>query len=373
MNRSSLCRRHAGAVLAVSAGWLWGIGAGAADGLQPAFRLDLTERYPQLTQNAFNSPIFHAPAPGTLVMIQGQCVYGGPPTAVVSHDQGRTWSPWTAFSTWPNRPYADVVHHGGQLLAFTLEARYLDGTDVWFSQDDGVTWTGGSRMVEGAGRWVPMNQRALVTAKGRVILPIDVVLGVEGPGPDNVGVLYSDDAGRTWQRSPFFGPPPPLPTAPEGYGEPACVELADGRIWMVFRALGGHLGQAWSADGGATWGPPSATTLISPLSAVNAKRIPGSAAVVVCWDQAQPGTGPDFASRAFPRTPLVFAVSHDNCQTWSQPVVVDSSPQAIYPSLYLSEQEMFVGYLTVPPGANPAGGAHCVLAVYDLQAVLACR
>jgi hypothetical protein len=140
---------------------------------------------------------------------------------------------------------------------------------------------------------------------------------------------------------------------------------------MVFRALGGYLGQAWSSDGGATWGPPSATTLVSPLSAVNAKRIPGTSAVVVCWNRAQPGTGADFTSRAFPRTPLVFAISRDECQTWSEPVVVDTNPQAIYPSLYFSDTEMFIGYLTVPPGANPGGGAHSVLAVYSIQALLA--
>jgi hypothetical protein len=212
-------------VLAAAWGLYEGGEAMAADGLQPSFRLDLTQQYPQLTQNGFNSPIFHSPAPGTIAMIQGQCAYGGTPTAVVSTDAGRSWSNWEAFSTWPNRPYADVVRQGQQLLAFTLEAKYLQGTDVWFSQDNGVTWTGGSRMVEGAGQWVPMNQRALVTRSGRVILPVDVVLGNEGPGPDNVGTLYSDDSGRSWKRSPFFGPPPPLPTMPEGYGRNAKLRV----------------------------------------------------------------------------------------------------------------------------------------------------
>ena len=101
---------------------------------------------------------------------------------------------------------------------------------------------------------------------------------------------FSDDAGRSWKQSPIFGPPPRCPTKPEGFGEPAVVELADGKIWMVFRTRFGHLWQAWSADGGAHLGRQRLRGLVSPMSAVNAKRIPGTDAVIVLWNNAKPGT-----------------------------------------------------------------------------------
>ena len=357
-------------VRTILAAGLWlgcAIEAIAADGLQPVFRLDLTQQYPHLTQNDFNIPIFHSPSRGQLVLIQGQCLYGGAPTAVVSDDQGRTWRDWEAFSTWPNRPYFDIVRRGNELLAFTLEADHWKGPVVWWSENNGQTWAGGNRAVQDPVKTITMNQRVLLTSSGRLIVPVEELLpgGMEGPGPEKVGTVFSDDAGRSWKRNPFFGPPPGYPTAPEGLGEPAVVELTNGKMWMVIRGLGGHLWQAWSTDDGATWGPPSATTLESPLSAVNAKRIPGTNTVVTCWNHATPDS-----SLYIPRTPLVFAISNDNCQTWSQPVIVDTNPQAIYPSLYFSDTEMFIAYLTVPPGVNPNGGAHIALAVYDIQSIL---
>jgi hypothetical protein len=338
----------------------------AADDLQPTFRLDLTQKYPQLTKN-LNSPIFHSTAQGQLVMIQGQCA-DRPHSALISDDQGRSWRKWEGFSTWPAPPYADVVRRGNELLAFTMEPNVLNGTHVWWSKDEGLTWAGGSLLVKHTRQWVPMNQRVLLTSGGRLLVPIDVLLGPEGPGPDNVGTLYSDDAGRSWKQSPLVAPPPGYPTMPEGIGEPATVELANEKIWMVARGLGGHLLQAWSTDGGATWGTPSATTLVSPLSAVSARRIPGTNAVVVCWDNAKPGASLDWLTVAFPRTPLVFAVSRDNCQTWSKPVIVDTSKVAIYPSICFSHKEMFLAYLTTS-SEREAKDVHTVLAVYNIRSL----
>jgi hypothetical protein len=124
--------------------------------------------------------------------------------------------------------------------------------------------------------------------------------------------------------------------------------LANGRTWMVARGLGGHLLQSFSDDDGVSWATPSPTTLVSPLSAVNAKRIPGTNDVICIWDNAQPGTSTTFgddSSLWAPRYPLVYAISKDNCQTWSQPVVIDSN-WAAYPSIIFSDTQMFVAYET---------------------------
>ena len=237
-----------------------------------------------------------APHKVQLVMMRGNT--GTSNDSLASDDQGRTWHTWNAYSTWPHVYYQDVVRQGNELLAFGLTSSdAFSGTHLWQSNDQGSTWTGGASIAP-ADNWVTMINRVSLTSSGRVIVPVDQMLGGEGSGPDNVGTIYSDNAGQSWQQSPFFGPPPGYPTAPEGIGEPAVVELANGKTWMVCRGLGGHLWQSFSDDDGATWGTPSPTTLVSPLSAVNAKRIPGTNAVIAIWDNATPGTSTTLASTA---------------------------------------------------------------------------
>jgi Neuraminidase (sialidase) len=278
------------------------------------------------------TPILYLTPQNELVMIPGYGTLGTSATALASDDQGKTWHTWDAFSTWPAMAYADVVRRGTELLAFGFNSNdgYAGGTYLWQSSNDGLTWTGGNVLTT-PDSWAPMNQRVLLTTSGRLIVPVEqIVSGSEGSGANNVGTIYSDNGGQSWTRSPIFGPPAGYPTAPEGIGEPAVVELANGKDWMVCRGLGGHLLQSFSDDGGATWDPPSATTLVSPLSDANAKRIPGTNDVICIWDNAQPGTSTDFGAGGAgsslwgPRYPLVYAISKDNCQTWSQPVVIDS-------------------------------------------------
>jgi len=362
------------AVLAVGL-WPGGATGGTAAELMPHLRLNLSQTYPMDIWKGEVSPILHRTTQGHLALIQGNNSIGKPPHAMLSEDQGRTWHDWEAFRTWPKMAYADVVRKGDELLAFGFNDRdCYQGTYVWWSKDEGLTWEGGKRLTTDADRWAPMNNRVLVTSKGRLILPVEQLLGAEGPGPNQIGTLYSDDSGRSWQRSPIFGPPPPLSDRPEGFGEPSTVELPDGRVWMVFRTRLGHLWQAWSTDGGATWGEPTSTGLVSPLSAVNAKRIPGSDTVVVFWDNAKPGTSTQWNDNPNlwrPRSPLVFAISRDDCTTWGKPVVVDPGTAA-YPSVCFSEQEMFACYWADPdPQAvylNP--NSSLILVAYDLRLLL---
>jgi hypothetical protein len=76
-----------------------------------------------------------------------------------------------------------------------------------------------------------------------------------GTGNNTIDVVYSDDAGVTWQRAGL------RLTAPvyEGYNganygavEPNVVPLPDGRLWMLIRTQTGWLYQTFSRDG-VTW------------------------------------------------------------------------------------------------------------------------
>ena len=292
---------------------------------------------------------------------------------LASDDRGRTWRHWDACSTWPKMWYTNVVHRGNELLAFGCkQADGWDGNNVWWSKNEGLTWEGGNRVTQDAKNWAGSN--VIVTSSGRLIQALhQMVDGPEGPGSCQVGTIYSDNGGRSWKRSPIFGPPPPLPDRPEGFGEPQVLELAKGKIWMVFRTRFGTLWQAWSDDGGATWGKPSSTGLVSPLSNLVARQIPGTDAVILLWNNAKPGATANWNVRPnlwTPRSPLVYAVSKDNCQTWSKPVVIDTGTAA-YPMVCFSDKEMFVTYWEDPdPNAfysNPK--SHLILVAYDINSL----
>jgi hypothetical protein len=90
---------------------------------------------------------------------------------LASDDQGRKWRAWDAYQAWPKMHYSDVVCRGDELLAFGHNTNDgYTGTYLWRSSNEGRTWTGGKRLAEDTDRWSPMNQRVLLTSRGRLIL-----------------------------------------------------------------------------------------------------------------------------------------------------------------------------------------------------------
>ena len=335
--------------------------ASAEEPAQPRFRLNLHEKYPEeLARWKEGTPTFFRSGKGELVLIWSSGPEGH---AMVSADEGRTWHDWPAIRAWPKDAGRIVIRRGEELLLLGNQRTYC-------STDEGKTWRERGRIIKfprcGAWHW-------LLTSKGWLVGSLDFLIGAEGPDPDLIGTVVSEDGGQTWRICELFGPPPGHPDRPEGFGEPAVVELADGRIWMIFRTCLGHLWQAFSTDGGYTFGERTPTILTSPLANANAKRIPASDAVVVVWNNAKPGTSKNFSecpSLWRPRAPLCFAVSHDNCKSWSRPVIIFPGT-GIYPSLYFSDNEMFIIYMANPDPAVRAGAKyHLEFVIYDKQTVL---
>jgi hypothetical protein len=88
-----------------------------------------------------------------------------------------------------------------------------------------------------------------------------------------VGTLYSDDDGQTWRHSNLIEAPPHEPNERDksvrwqnGATEPTVVELGDGRVWMIIRTSLDYHYQAFSTDGGATWGPPEPSPFYGTLT-----------------------------------------------------------------------------------------------------------
>ena len=318
---------------------------------------------------------FHRSAQGELVLIGS----GGPDgTAIASDDEGRTWRSWPQIQTWPEGSIEAVARRGEELFVGGEDTR------IWHSQDEGKTWSGGQQLLKwpkhiqvGDARallWTPTGDRILVTQENHLLVSVDFLLGGEGSGPELVGALFSEDSGQTWRLYELFGPPPGYRDRPEGFGEPKLVELADGRIWMVFRTCLGHLWQAFSKDGGRTWGEPTSTGLVSPLAPLNAQRVSDTDAVIVVWSCARPTESTVWRSEHnfwFPRGPMVFAVSHNHCKTWSRPVVVTRS-LGYMRNICFSAAEMFINYEEGTSLDHWVPGFRYLpkLVIYDLKDVL---
>ncbi len=221
-----------------------------------------------------------------------------------STDGGRTWSPntyieradgsfWSAngqpgrLEAWTNPgPVADEKT-GRVFLFYALNEGSTDQkyTRVFYrySDDDGHTWLpaprDGGRIevtplfsdnlhgwtfhMPGPGHGIQLRHQRGINAdgNGRLVIPVWHRRAVTTfPRRYGVSMLVSDDHGRTWRRAGDTG-------VSHGMAEGRIVELEDGRI--LLNARGGaairdgtpfstekHRVEAWSEDGGETFGAP---------------------------------------------------------------------------------------------------------------------
>lgn len=175
------------------------------------------------------------------------------------------------------------------------------------SRDEGKTWSQGVAVAPESVDLAFANDRALVLASGRVVLP--VYTRVQGPKTpvrkppvrrfgeefDTAWaqwmmysyVYYSDDEGSTWKRSGnevFIT----LEKGTKGIyaaQEPAVADLADGGLIMLIRTNLGRLYRSYSTDQGATWLEAEPTSLSGPAAACHIRRIPGTDDLLAIWNQ----------------------------------------------------------------------------------------
>ena len=171
------------------------------------------------------------------------------PATVVDRQTGRVWLLYLRCKPARNTETARPGTDDNQILARS-------------SDDNGVTWseptdlTKVSRAMDDRqwGSSVVGPGGAIQDRRGRLIAP------VWRYKPFGVFAIYSEDRGRTWQRSPLV---------PGGKGGDECqlVELADGRILMDIRQeTGPHRWMAESSDGGKTWSEPRPGLTVSPVA-----------------------------------------------------------------------------------------------------------
>ena len=278
-----------------------------------------------------------------LALPEGRLLSADEESLLASSDEGRTWevvSP-LAFGQHPKEPasfyflrtrsgvlvmvYLDLVHsefHWDDERGEPVEPCRLE---LWAARslDDGQTWVDRQCLMDGRNA----NFFGLIqTSTGRLVLACHHL--VPHPGRWIIRSFASDDDGQTWTGSNWIDL--------GGHGhhdgatEPGVTELSDGRLLMLIRTNLDRFWYAFSEDGGRYW----RTLLPSPIDASSA---PGyllrlqSGRHVLVWNRLNPegGTwkrrGPDVASElptSWYREELSIAISEDDAQTWSRPLVI---------------------------------------------------
>lgn len=289
---------------------------------------------------------------------------------LVSRDGGETWHNESLSLPSGNRGMF-IYPRNSNVRMFIADSK-----TYYLSKTGGIDWSGPFGISTAEKHFSACTKAhcfsAICTRGGYIVLANSYCLGVLEAEAEVLGCTISDDWGISWEIGQLFWPPGNLPKAPEGFSEPAVVELGGSYLWMVFRSVYGELWQSFSEDMGMTWAPATSTGLASPVSNCYAARTPGGA-VILIWNLCKPGMETNFrkskASLFRPRTNLVFAISRDCCRTWTVPVTVEKH-QGQYPTVHFAGGRMFILYQSYPSdeivGWEDMG---LTLVAYDLKEV----
>jgi len=325
--------------------------AGAERWINPLFRPLEIER------TGFTTPILKLDG-GALITVADNSV-------IVSRDNGRSWPERRTIYDGPGseKPVPGIPSGSGQffrtadgvLVLVYRDARVLnwdnergeakEGSrgDVWSirSLDGGTTWIDRHKIFEGICGHPPIS--LIQTRSGNLVVPVQYY--VPNPGRNVIKTYVSADNGKTWRSGNTIDL--------GGHGhhdgafEPTMVELRDGRVWMLIRTNWDRFWEAFSGDSGLSW------RTIRP-SKIEASTSPGylarlaSGRLALIWNQLYPEDRHEVQRRGWPfsnvvanwhREEVSIALSEDEGQTWSRPVIIAREKGTWLSYAYLFERE----------------------------------
>ncbi|MBM4029509.1 MAG: hypothetical protein FJ280_29545 [Planctomycetes bacterium] len=210
--------------------------------------------------------------------------------------------------------------------------------------DDGESWSVPEKAVgAGASELAGMRVRNRpVVAGDRLIL----AASLEAGHFHTLAIYTSDDRGMTWRHRQDI-------SAADGtyLREPAPLTLQDGEVLIYVRSAGpgerhsrdayppavqGAIWESRSADLGVTWSAPRPTMLPNNDSGFDLIRLHDSRLALVYNHTRTPGCEH--------RHPLALALSANEAQTWSQPIILDPGPGEVSYPIATQDRD---GYLHV--------------------------
>eukprot|EP00873_Tetraselmis_striata_P007734 jgi/Tetstr1/427998/TSEL_018071.t1 len=196
--------------------------------------------------------------------------------------------------------------------------------------------------------------KAIELSTGEFVMPFwreRALLGGNGAcqqlrGSPGAGVLVSEDRGATWKAHGH------LQLKNSWLIENALVELAGGRLMMVFRTQAKRVYVAYSADKGRTWSNAEPLSdFPNPNTKVDLTRLqPNGELVLVYNDHMKPTKDPSLHAQGCTRcrTHLRVAISRDEGATWQPLADLEEEVQPTlrfhYPTLQQYGCNLLVAY-----------------------------
>jgi len=266
-------------------------------------------------------------------------------SAAKSQDGGRTWG--RPFLLQENVGRNNVMSvsllrtRSGEILFFFLVKN--SNTDLKLvvrrSTDDARSWSEPVTITREPGYHIMNNARAIQLKSGRILCPISSSVNISTRKELLRNFIYfSDDNGRTWQRSEDV-----IDCPKRGAMEPGLVQLKDGHLLQIIRTQMGQIWYSLSTDGGNKWTQPGPFGVVSPESPSTIGRMPGRGELLLIYN-------PNVTAR----TPLVCSLSRDEGKTWSAPKIIEASAEATYAytSLTFHRDRALLTYYVAPNGTN---------------------
>jgi len=264
-----------------------------------------------------------------------------------SADEGKTWSESRTLFRDPERslfqPSLTRMANGEIGLTHTSLLPKRGAFKVFRrSTDEGRSWSEPVRISDDSwpyttGPW----DKCYTLSNGRVLALLHCMLKQDvrkQGGQHGVYVVYSDDHGNTWQRSPRTGTltvtENPYRDIEWGFWEPSVVEYAPGRLLMLGRTSTGFLWESRSEDFGATWSAPVRSPVPNPIAPPVLTKISGSDILLLLHN---PRVAMGVERLGGHRTILAYRTSRDAGRSWSEPQTIieskDGSHWFDYPAI----------------------------------------
>jgi sialidase-1 len=270
-----------------------------------------------------------------------------------------------------NNPVAIAARDGTVHLLYCVE--YMRAFHIR-SDDDGVTWSAPVEITSAFDGFRPeLDWQAIATGPGhavelqggRLVAPFWMATYEKHAKlRKSVGIIYSDDHGKTWQRGDI---------AIRNAGEPNIAQLPDGRVLVTARNTDSRNRRvvAYTPDGTTGWSKPEfIDKLLEPGCMAGLVSHPGTA------DRKKSFllfSNPHTTDRAHKdRVDVTIKLSEDGGRTWPVSKVLQPGPSAYSDLAVLPDGTMLCFYESGDPESPRKSGrlwaySHLTLARFNLE------